>query len=113
MWGTDINMNGKVLIRSKKSGNNRIANISTQYIKEIYRAGQPCELIQDKDRFYFYREFKKVGIILSIEGYKRDRVTHAFRHEYTKEIRTLTSEKVVIKNALGHKSEKSQENYGR
>ena len=113
MWGTDINMSGKVLIRSKKKGNNRVCNISNQFIKEIPRAGQSCELIQDKDRFYFYREFKKVGISLSIEGYERNRVTHAFRHEYTKQIRTLTTEKDVIKNALGHKSEKSQENYGR
>lgn len=111
MWGTDITKEGRVLIRAKKGGNNRVVNVSREFIREISRAGQSCELIQDKDRFYFYREFKKAGIVLELKGYKRARVTHAFRHEYANQIKNLSRDKDVTKVAMGHKSIKSQDYY--
>lgn len=110
-WGTDINKSGRWLIRSKKKGRNRIANLSNQIIDSLHGIGRPVELFAHTNRFYVYRQFKKAGIEIEIEGYERKRVTHAFRHEYASQIHELSKDESVIADSLGHKSKSSQKSY--
>lgn len=110
-WGTDINKSGRWLIRSKKKGKNRIVNLSNQIIDNLHGVGRPVELFGHTNRFYVYRQFKKAGIILELDGYERARVTHAFRHEYANQLQELTKDERVIADGMGHKSNESQKSY--
>ena len=109
----DITPTGLIKIKTSKHGNNKIINASeargfllnclkTKYIPW-----------QDWDRFFIYREYKKIGFPSVQVGENRHAVTHLFRHLQTAELRTINANEKEVASYLGHKNLKSQENYGR
>lgn len=109
----DITMTGLVKIRSLKKGNEKI--ISPGNAKEYLLTCKRKSIypFDGFDRFYIYREFKKIGMPTIPTGFGKNAVTHIFRHLQVASLKEISEDKTVIKRYLGHKSIKSQENYGK
>jgi integrase len=109
----DISMKGMINIRSAKSSNNRLVHASStlQYMLRCKELGvYPFDGL---DRFYVYRQFKRLGIGAVYGDNKNKSVTHSFRHEVVLDSLTITEELNSAQQYLGHKSIKSTEQYGK
>ena len=67
--------------------------------------------MQNYNRFYFYRLYKKFGITISRGSHKNNLVTHAFRKELAGDLHALDGNIKRAQGALGHRSAKSTEHY--
>lgn len=63
------------------------------------------------NRFYFYRLYRKYGIVFSKGGNKNSFVTHAFRKALAEDIYSIDRKKERVQGALGHRSHKSSDHY--
>lgn len=63
------------------------------------------------NRFYFYRLYKKFGIVHRKNKGKNQFVTHAFRKILADDIYKIDQNKERVQGALGHRSRKSTEHY--
>lgn len=63
------------------------------------------------DRFYIYREYKKLGFIVSFLDSNKKAVTHSFRYKYIKNLKENNVDLSLIQKEIGHKSQKTTENY--
>lgn len=67
--------------------------------------------MQNYNRFYFYRLYKRFGISVSRGGRKNNLVTHAFRKELARDLHALDGNIKRAQGALGHRSASSTEHY--
>ena len=67
--------------------------------------------MQHYNRFYFYRLYRRFGIIISRGNNKNNLVTHAFRKELAGDLYALDGNIKRAQGALGHRSSKSTEHY--
>lgn len=107
----DITYTGAVFVRAKKGSNDRVISggLATSYLINCKKRKQsPWD---GWSRHYVYREFKKLGICVTINGAKNNKITHAFRHQLAKSIKANDMNQDVTKLALGHKNLKSTEYY--
>jgi integrase len=109
----DITRQGNIIIRTLKKGENRIVTpiIGLAYFIDCKRYN--IYPFQDFDRFMIYRIYKKAGIVYKGKGNSKNSVTHAFRHLNTLSLKNDNIDKDIIKKSLGHKSEKTQSEYGK
>lgn len=63
------------------------------------------------DRFYIYREYKKLGFVVSFLDSNKKAVTHSFRYRYIKKLKDNNVEISLIQKEIGHKTQKTTENY--
>lgn len=63
------------------------------------------------NRFYIYREYKKIGFVVSFLDTNKKAVTHSFRYKYIKELKDNNVEISLIQKEIGHKTQKTTENY--
>ena len=63
------------------------------------------------NRFYVYREYKKIGFIVSFLDSNKKAVTHSFRYKYIKNLKDNNVEISLIQKEIGHKTQKTTENY--
>ena len=63
------------------------------------------------NRFYIYREYKKIGFIVSFLDSNKKAVTHSFRYKYIKNLKDNNVEISLIQKEIGHKTQKTTENY--
>lgn len=67
--------------------------------------------MQNYNRFYFYRLYKKYGITISRGSHKNNLVTHAFRRELAIDLHSIDGNIKRAQGALGHRSASSTEHY--
>ncbi len=67
--------------------------------------------MQDYNRFYFYRLYKRFGISISRGSNKNNLVTHAFRRELAGDLYALDGNIKRAQGALGHRSANSTKHY--
>ena len=108
----DIGVNGSVMLRGLKGSNDRYffdAELAKYFISVKSREGLVWRYC---NRFSAYRLLRGLGVGTQKVGRERMSITHVFRNEHIKQIRSMTSNKEVIASGVGHKSIKSQEHYG-
>lgn len=67
--------------------------------------------MENYNRFYFYRLYKRFGIVISRGGSKNNLVTHAFRRELASDLHALDGNIKRAQGALGHRSANSTKHY--
>ena len=108
----DITPTGSILIQSAKKGNQRIITTSksSEFLLMCRRLNiQP---FFDRDRFWVYREYKKLGIIFISKTSSKMSITHAPRHIFTASNRITTKDEATLSNALGQKTKTMSNRYG-
>ena len=110
---THVASNGVVYIKALKGSNSRVipAGPHTKYFLEN-RNSLPL-IASGFNRFYVYREFKKLGIYARIGNRDINSVTHYFRHKLAADLRSSEFENTQIAAALGHKKISNSDKYGR
>lgn len=63
------------------------------------------------NRYYIYREYKKIGFIVSFLDSNKKAVTHSFRYKYIKKLKDNNVEMSLIQKEIGHKLQKTTEIY--
>lgn len=63
------------------------------------------------NRYYIYREYKKIGFVVSFLDSNKKAVTHSFRYKYIKKLKDNNVEISLIQKEIGHKAQKTTENY--
>lgn len=63
------------------------------------------------NRFFFYRLYRKFGIVYNKENKQNSFVTHAFRKNLADDVYSIDRNKARVQGALGHKSSKSTDHY--
>lgn len=63
------------------------------------------------DRFYIYREYKKLGFVVSFLDSNKKAVTHSFRYRYIKKLKDNDVDISLIQKEIGHKTQKTTERY--
>lgn len=96
--------NSKVLIRGKKKSFDRV--VSVLYFGEVMRVftKNMHSLASAGNRFYFYREMKKIGIVFKSGNSSKMSVTHAGRHLLADGIYQMGKDIELSQRTLGHKS---------
>lgn len=65
----------------------------------------------NRNRWYYYRVFKRLGIYEKIIGHKVMSVTHLPRHKKAQEVMTVTNSLKEVANQLGHNGLRSVKYY--
>ena len=101
----------KVFIRGKKGSFDRVVSVRF-FFNELrsFTFNYGC-LGMAGNRFYFYREFKKLGIIFQSSNSSRASVTHAGRHLLADNLFQHGKDIELSKRTLGHKSVNSTRHY--
>lgn len=107
----DVSEFGQVRIPPEKGGQSVI--VTPQLYRDVWLGIRKQGLIlsQFRDRFYFYRLYKKYGIYATIEGNTNSSVTHVMRHAAISGTESFDINERERANYAGQKSTKSQESY--
>lgn len=106
-----IALSGMFKIVGAKGSNSRYyhAAESTEYMLRCKRDHiDPFEYI---NRYYVYREFRKVGITSKFDGHENNSVTHLPRHLMAASINQVAESLTEVADTLRHKSIKSTNHY--
>jgi len=108
---TDVSEIGQVRIPAEKGGLSVIVTpiMFAEFWKKVKKSG--IQISQFRDRFYFYRLYKKHGICITIEGNQNQSVTHLLRHANIAATEGFHINVRERANYAGQKSTKSQESY--
>lgn len=87
--------------------------IQPLYFRDYWQIVRDAKLtpMASFNRFYFYRLYKKYGIVSHSPGSVNNSVTHAFRFKLAQDIQSIDNNKDRVQGALGHKSKKSTQHY--
>lgn len=101
----------KVFIRGKKGSFDRVVSVRYFFTElRSFTFNYGC-LQAAGNRFYFYREFKKLGIIFQSSNSSKASVTHAGRHLLADNLFQHGNDIELSKRTLGHKSVNSTKHY--
>lgn len=107
----DITRNGRIRIKGLKGSYDRFV-VSSNFLEFWINTGQHLlPLSNTYSRFYFYREYKKLGIGAHFGNSVNKSVTHYFRHAVALDSQNKFDNLSDTKMVLGHKSIKSTEKY--
>lgn len=103
----DISETGTILIHPKKGSEVRLVSghIFTDWIlkhKGLLNSG-----LENRNRWYYYRLFKKLGITKKMVGNENYATTHVFRYMFVAEIKKRSGDSLTTQKIVGHKSQKS------
>ena len=109
----DISVGGYIKINSKKGSFERIihSGISSEYMLRC--KSNNVDPFVEINRFYVYREYKKVGLSMKFGDNEKSSVTHLFRHIAGLNAKSVTNDLESRARHLGHKSTKSTQYYGK
>lgn len=107
----DIASNGSFILKSSKNSDNRII-----FIKELQEYLLDCKMksiypFRSYDRYFVYRNLKKLGVGARFGNCKNYSVTHFFRHDLLLSLHNVDKSSEVSKSFIGHKSIKSTRIY--
>lgn len=107
----DITPAGVIKITGSKGSNSIVYTpvLYRQYWLDVRRLG--VVISQFRDRYYYYRLYRKYGIYSLVVGNSNTSVTHSLRHALLSETEQLDITSVERANKVGHKSLKSQDSY--
>lgn len=107
----NITSTGHVKIKALKGSVDRIVSsgMATKFMQDCKTKN--ISPWADWSRHFVYREFKKIGVSMSLPGKSRKAVTHAFRHQLAKSIQSANMQITDTQKALGHKSINSTKHY--
>jgi integrase len=108
---SDVDSLGRLKVKGSKGSLDRVVDSGEHKEFVLTFARNGATFWATWSRWFIYREYKKYGIGLDIEGNERRAVTHALRHL---SVKLLNEQKGVITHAkqlLGHKSENSTKHY--
>jgi site-specific recombinase XerD len=101
----------KVFIRGKKGSFDRVVSVRFFFTElRSFTFNYGCLGVAG-NRFYFYREFKKLGIIFQSSNSSRSSVTHAGRHLLADNLFQHGNDIELSQRTLGHKSVNSTKHY--
>lgn len=108
---TDIISPTILKIKGLKHSNDRLIHIDrySEYFEFCKR--NMIHPFSTLNRFYIYREYKKIGFIVSFLDSNKKAVTHSFRYKYIKNLKDNNVEISLIQKEIGHKTQKTTENY--
>lgn len=108
---SDIITSTIVRIKGLKHSNDRLLHIDrySEYFSFCKR--NMIHPFGSLNRYYIYREYKKIGFIVSFLDSNKKAVTHSFRYKYIKKLKDNNVELSLIQKEIGHKSQKTTENY--
>lgn len=108
---TDIITSTIIRLKGLKHSSDRLIHVNryTEYFSFCKRNMiQPFGTL---NRFYIYREYKKIGFVISFLDSNKKAVTHSFRYRYIKKLKDNNVEISLIQKEIGHKTQKTTENY--
>ena len=107
----DVLQDNSLVIRGLKGSNDRIIKVpgidkflNRMRLKDMF-------LFEGYNRYFIYREFKKVGLSKNFGNHQNNSVTHLFRHQKIRTLRKQGLSNDLISKYIGHKNEKNTENY--
>jgi len=108
---SDVTKNGIIRIKGLKGSGNRV--IRPVLYMDFWQGkdGVPLPLVSVYSRFYFYRLFKKLGIVYTFEKGGKKAVTHACRFLLAHGAKEFGESGTLTKAALNHKSINSSLHY--
>lgn len=108
----DISPRGFIKIKGLKGSYDRIVIPvhSIDLVKKYRQIGKNPFI--DLDRYYVYREYKKLGIQVYLKENKKYAVTHLFRYLNTNHLFNEFGEGSEIQTYIGHKSPSMTRRYG-
>lgn len=108
---TDI-INATVLrIRGLKHSDDRLIHIDRYLDYFIFCKVNMIHPFANLNRYFIYREYRKLGFVVSFVDSNRKAVTHSFRYSYIKHLKDNNVEISLIQKEIGHKIQKTTENY--
>ena len=108
---SDIDFQGRAVIQGLKGSNNRIIYVSEYpMFKNINRNSNEL-VFSHINRFYVYREYKKLGIYKLLQDNSNTSVTHYNRYLSQASIEDKTEDLRIKRQLLGHKSSKNTFRY--
>lgn len=108
---SDIDFQGRAIIKGLKGSNDRIIYVSEYpMFKNINRNSKEL-VFSHINRFYVYREYKKLGIYKLLEDNSNTSVTHFNRYLSQAVIEDNSEDLRVKRQLLGHKSSKNTFRY--
>ena len=63
------------------------------------------------NRYFIYREYRKLGFVVSFVNSNKKAVTHSFRYKYIKNLKDNDVNLDLIQKEIGHKTIKTTERY--
>lgn len=108
---TDLINSTIIRIKGLKNSNDRLIHIDrySEYFGFCKR--NMIHPFSTLNRFYIYREYRKIGFIVSFLDSNKKAVTHSFRYKYIKNLKDNNVEISLIQKEIGHKTQKTTENY--
>ena len=103
------NITPNLLIAIEQGKGSNVLNVQPVFYREIWRAVRDNKLspMQNFNRFWFYKLYKKLGIVMNNGAGRNNSVTHAPRKLLAQELYANDNNLEIAKNALGHKDERS------
>lgn len=109
----DIDALGRVMIKSLKGGVLRLCDTGENASQFLVWREHGYVPWRTWDRFFVYRQFKKYGIQIDVQGNGKKSVTHALRHVSAQISATVDPSLEATKTHLGHKSKTNTEIYAK
>lgn len=109
--GKDILPTGAIRIYGKKGSHSRmvVSGRYTSYVLSLQNCGDAC--IVYASRWYYYRLYKSLGLVLKVKGSKTLRVTHSGRHALGQSLEAALVSEAEAASLMGHRSTKSAKYY--
>ena len=103
------NITPNLLIAIAQSKGSNVLNVQPVFYRDIWRLIRDNKLspMSAYNRFWFYKLYKRLGIVLNNGAGRNNSVTHAPRKLLAQELYANDNNLETAKNALGHKDERS------
>lgn len=108
---TDIITPTIIRLKGLKHSSDRLIHIDRYSEYFVFCKRNMIQPFGSLNRFYVYREYKKLGFVVSFLDSNKKAVTHSFRYKYIKNLKENNVEMSLIQKEIGHKMQKTTENY--
>jgi site-specific recombinase XerD len=108
---SDISKSGHIRVKGLKGSSTRV--IVPLFMRDFWsvRNKHLFPLVSVYSRHYFYRWYKRLGILINFGIDKKQAVTHAFRHVVVSSISNDFHDSTLTQSFIGHKQIKSTKHY--
>lgn len=108
---SDITNSGNIRIKGLKNSNSRLLLTSSSRVFFLSCKSNFINPFSGCNRFYYYRLFKRLGIILQPLNSEKYAVCHSFRHNLLINNNVDKTNDIVLRSFIGQKSTKSFNHY--
>ena len=108
---TDIISPTIIRIKGLKRSNDRLIHIDRYSDYFIFCKVNMINPFANFNRYFIYREYRKLGFVVSFVNSNKKAVTHSFRYKYIKNLKDNDVNLDLIQKEIGHKTIKTTERY--